>query len=155
MAELSKTYVFLGSGIIWDPEDDKVLCRFGPEGKFATNNPKIVSKLMAMRVPFVDNEQLLLQNAEYAIEILTDRVNVLERQNEEYMAELELYRRQAQEIRGGEESKEVLMAELDYHGIPYIVQSTPATLRTLLDEYKTYQRNAAKLRLMEGLDNIS
>lgn len=120
MAELAKTYVFLGSGTVWDPENEKVLCRFGTDGKLATSNPYIISKLMAMRVPFVDNDRLLQQNAEYAIEILTDRVNMLEQINAEQRAELELYRAQERVDRDND-SREALFAELDYYGIPYVV----------------------------------
>ncbi len=153
MAELSRTYVFLGKGTIWDRESNKALCRFDKDGKFATNDQHLIGKLLAMRVPFVHDDHIKLQNAEYAIEILTDRVNFLEQINAEQRAQIELYKQQVK-VKEDEESIEDLRAELDYYGIPYIVQSTPATLRALLDEFRAYQRNAVKYKLIEGRDHI-
>jgi len=138
VANYVRTYKFLGTGMLWDAEDNKVLCQFDRNGVFETSDPAIIRKMVRLRVPVDDGQADALADAEYAIELLTERVNVLERMNEELKIKLETYGKQKEvDVKP---VREALIAELEYYGLPYVATTQDKTLQIMLDEYKQFMR---------------
>ena len=138
MANYVRVYRFLGTGVLWDAEDNRVLCRFDKNGVFETSDPAIIRKMVKLRIPVDDGQADALADAEYAIELLTERVNVLEQINEELKLRLEEHGKQ-KEV-DSKPVREALIAELEYYGIPYVTTSQDRTLQILIDEYKQIMR---------------
>lgn len=145
MSNYVRTYRFLGVGIIWDAEENRPLCKFNKEGVFETSDPAIIRKLIKMRVPYDDGQADALSNAEYAIELLTERVNILEKMNEELQWKLETHKKQAEV--DSAPSRDALIAELDFYGIPYVANAQDKTLQFMLEDYERYMRLQSKGRL--------
>lgn len=138
MAEFLRKYRFLGTGKIWDKDENEVLCQFNRQGIFETIDTIKIRKLIKLRVPYDGGHSDDLANAEFAIEILTDRVNVQDEINENLKLRLARFESQCEVDK--KPTREVLLAELDYYGLPYVPSSQDITLVNTLKEYKELLR---------------
>lgn len=138
MSDYVRTYRFLGHGILWDADKGERLCKFDRNGVFETSDPAIIRKMIKMRIPYDDGKADELANSEYAIELLSERVNILEQMNEDLRTQLERYK--AQKEVDSKPSRAALLAEADYYGIPYLPALGDATIAKLIEEYKTIMR---------------
>lgn len=138
MGEFLRKYCFLGTGKIWDAEENEVLCKFNSQGKFETADSTKIRKLIKLRVPYDGGHSDDLANAEFAIEILTDRVNVLDQINADLKLRLSKFESQCEVDK--KPTREALTAELDYYGLPYLPNSQDSTLSNTLKEYKELLR---------------
>lgn len=148
MSRYTRTYTFLGTGTIWDTRRNKALCRFEKTGKFTTDDPDIVKELVKLGVPYEDSKTNVLARTEYAVEVLQERVKLLEKMNEEQLIEIEKLK-VGQKADTSVPDREVLMTELDFLGAPYLLNATDLTLHYALKEYKTALREKAR-RTAEG-----
>lgn len=87
--KMDNPITFLGTGMIWDKEKNRVLCRFDRHGEFTTWDEKVAQKLRAMRVPFKDALSVVVSEKEYAVNVLQERIDVLEKENSDLRAQLE------------------------------------------------------------------
>lgn len=138
MTGFSRTYTFLGTGMIWDPKEHRVLCKFDRSGKFVTSDPEIVQKLLDAGVPYEDAQSNILARTEHAVEILQERVKLLEQINEEQRIKLEMLERE----RAIETimTREQIEAELRFLGAPYPKIANNDILQYILREYKREMR---------------
>jgi len=138
MTGFSRTYTFLGTGIIWDAEEHKVLCKFDKNGKFVCNDQDTVHKLLKAGIPYEDAQSNILARTEYAVEILTERVKLLEQINEEQRLKLEMLERER--AMDSLMTREQIEAELKFLGAPMPRNATDSTLQYILREYKREMR---------------
>lgn len=143
MAGYTRTYTFLGVGVIWDKEDNRALCRFSKDGKFTTSDPVLIQKLLRYGIPHEDSKVNILARNEYVIDLLQERVRLLEKMNEEQKALIDdLKNRNA--VDSGMPSRDNIIAELDFLGAPYIAISQDSTLLYVLHEFKAALRDKAR-----------
>ncbi len=89
--KMENPITFLGTGMIWDKEKNRVLCRFDKRGEFTTWDEKVAQKLRAMRVPFKDALSVVISEKEYAVNVLQERIDVLEKENADLRAQIEKF----------------------------------------------------------------
>lgn len=142
MGEFVRSYKFYGHGTIWDTKKNRPLCTFNNDGYLETSDPYVIKALIAQRVPFEDGRDTELQRAEYAIEILTDRVDILEQMNQTLKDRLAAY--EEQHARPAKASKEMLLAELESYGLPVVFSLSTASMQSMLDEYKAIVENKVR-----------
>jgi len=133
--------------VVWDPETNKPLCRFGRDGRFVCSDPTTVNKLIRRGIPYEDSRANDLANAEYAIEVLTERLNILEEINNSLKDRLERHEAEVKNVRVND--REALISELDYLGVPYLFSSSDTTLRYILEEYKSLMRLKSRKQMGE------
>lgn len=138
MVGFSRTYTFLGTGMIWDPKEHRVLCKFDRSGKFVCNDQETVEKLLKAGVPYEDAQSSILARTEYAVEILKERIQLLEQINEEQRIKLETLERER--AMDSMMTREQIEAELKFLGAPFPRIATDSTLRYILREYKREMR---------------
>lgn len=138
MAKYTKTYTFLGTGIIWDSTEHKELCSFDKHGRLVTSDSTLVDKLLKLGVPYEDAQSNILSRTEYAVEILKERINILERINEEQRIKIEKLERD--NMMETMLTREQLEAELKFIGAPYPRKAKDSTLVYILREYKRQLR---------------
>ncbi len=143
MTKYTRTYTFLGTGAIWDKRRNQCLCEFDRQGRYVTDDTDIIKELLSMGVPYEDSRTNILARTEYAVEVLEDRIKILERLNEEQRIELEKIKRGYKEDNGIPD-RDVLMAELDFLGAPYLLNANDITLNHVLNEYKAALRIKAR-----------
>ena len=138
MSGFSRTYTFLGTGMIWDPKEHKVLCKFDRNGKFVCDDQETVQKLLSAGVPYEDAQSNILARTEYAVEILQERIKLLEQINEEQRIKLETLERER--ALDAMMTREQIEAELKFLGAPFPRIATDTTLQYILREYKREMR---------------
>ena len=138
MTGFSRTYTFLGTGMIWDPQEHRILCKFDRNGKFVCDDQETVQKLLKAGIPYEDAQSNILARTEYAVEILQERIKLLEQINEEQKIKLEALERER--ALDSMMTREQVEAELKFLGAPIPRIATDSTLRYILREYKREMR---------------